>query len=152
MRKNYLVFGQPLIEQDEINEILDSLNSTWLGTGPKVARFENDFKRYKNCGYTTAVNSGTAALHLALRVLNLQPGDEVIAPAMTFCATINAIIHSGATPVRPMVDLGCFHLSAGVSGERSDEPVSGCGCRTAGGLGRICDRGRLFAGRFAVAR
>jgi dTDP-4-amino-4,6-dideoxygalactose transaminase len=104
MRKNYLVFGQPSIEQDEVNEILDSLNSSWLGTGPKVARFENDFKKFKNCEFAASVNSGTAALHLSLRVLNLVPGDEVIAPAMTFCATINAIIHSGAIPVLADID------------------------------------------------
>jgi dTDP-4-amino-4,6-dideoxygalactose transaminase len=104
MRNSYLVFGQPLIEKDEINEVLDTMNSAWLGTGPKVIRFENDFKRYKNCKSAAAVNSCTAGLHLSLKVLNLQPGDEVIAPAMTFCATINAIIHSGATPVLADID------------------------------------------------
>jgi dTDP-4-amino-4,6-dideoxygalactose transaminase len=104
MRNSYLVFGQPLIERDEINEVLHSLNTAWLGTGPKVACFENDFKRYKGCDYAAAVNSGTAGLHLSLKVLNLKPGDEVIAPAMTFCATINAIIHSGATPVLADID------------------------------------------------
>jgi dTDP-4-amino-4,6-dideoxygalactose transaminase len=104
MRKKYLIFGQPLIEQDEINEILDSLNSSWLGTGPKVALFENDFKNYKKCKYAAAVNSGTAGLHLSLKVLNLQPEDEVIVPAMTFGATINAVIHSGAKPVLADID------------------------------------------------
>lgn len=104
MRKNYLVFGQPLIEQDEINEVIETMDSTWLGTGPRVARFESDFIRFKHCEFAAAVNSGTAALHLSLKVLHLEPGDEVIAPAMTFCATINAIIHSGAIPVLADID------------------------------------------------
>ena len=104
MRKSYLVFGQPLIGEDEIKEVLDTMNSAWLSTGPKVARFENDFINYKNCPYAAAVNSGTAGLHLSLKVLNLQPDDEVIAPAMTFCATINAVIHAGARPVLADID------------------------------------------------
>ncbi|MGE0267272.1 MAG: DegT/DnrJ/EryC1/StrS family aminotransferase [Candidatus Omnitrophota bacterium] len=99
MRKEMLVFGQPLISEDEINEVLDSMKKSWLGTGPKVHAFEADFRKYKNAPYSAAVNSCTAALHLACLALDLQPGDEVITTSMTFCATVNAIIHSGATPV-----------------------------------------------------
>jgi len=99
MRKDFLVFGQPLIEQDEINEFLDSVRNSWLGTGKKTATFEHDFAAYKNAKYAAAVNSCTAALHLSCLALGIKPGDEIITTAMTFCATVNAIIHSGATPI-----------------------------------------------------
>jgi dTDP-4-amino-4,6-dideoxygalactose transaminase len=104
MRKNFLVFGAPLIEAPEIDEIVATMNSGWLGTGPRVARFEQDFAAFKGVKHVAAVNSGTAALHLSMLVAGLQAGDEVIAPAMTFCATINAIIHTGATPVLADID------------------------------------------------
>jgi dTDP-4-amino-4,6-dideoxygalactose transaminase len=98
------VFGAPLIEDEEIDEVVDSLRSGWLGTGPKVARFEEDFARYKGVPYAAAVNSCTAALHLSMLAAGLRPGDEVITSALTFCATVNAIIHAGATPVLADVD------------------------------------------------
>ncbi|MBZ0165277.1 MAG: DegT/DnrJ/EryC1/StrS aminotransferase family protein [Candidatus Omnitrophica bacterium] len=104
MRDKMLVFGQPLITEDEIAEVTDSLRKCWLGTGPKVQAFEKDFARYKGTPHAAAVNSCTAALHLACLALDLQPGDEVITSAMTFCATVNAIIHSGATPVLADID------------------------------------------------
>src|SRR6185436_16334550 len=104
MRKDFLVFGQPLIEQDEINEFLDSVNHAWLGTGKKTATFEKQFAAYKNAKYAAAVNSCTAALHLSCLAIGIKPGDEVITTAMTFCATVNAIIHSGATPVLADID------------------------------------------------
>jgi len=96
---NYIVFGSPLINNDEIEEVVDTLRSGWLGSGPKVKLFENNYSRYKSVKHAVAVNSCTAALHLSLVSLNLNPGDEVITTPMTFCATVNAIIHSGATPV-----------------------------------------------------
>lgn len=101
MRKDFLVFGSPAIEEEEINEVVDSLRSGWLGTGPKVARFENDFASYKrmNESHVAAVNSGTAGLHLSMIAAGIGPGDEVITTALTFCATVNAIIHAGAIPV-----------------------------------------------------
>lgn len=100
----FLVFGAPAIEEDEIREVLDSMRSGWLGTGPKVERFEEAFKTYKHARNAVAVSSGTAALHLSLLASGIKPGDEVITTALTFCATVNAIIHSGATPVLVDVD------------------------------------------------
>ncbi|MCP3930793.1 MAG: DegT/DnrJ/EryC1/StrS family aminotransferase [Bacteroidetes bacterium] len=99
MRKDYLVFGSPMIEESEINEVVDSMKSGWLGTGPKVAQFENDFKNYIGASNAIAVNSCTAALHLSMVASNIGPGDEVITTPLTFCATVNAIIHTGANPV-----------------------------------------------------
>lgn len=103
-KERFLVFGAPLIEEAEVAEVLASLRSGWLGTGPKVARFEADFRAYKASGYSVAVNSGTAALHLSMLAAGLRQGDEVITTAMTFCATVNAIIHAGAKPVLADID------------------------------------------------
>lgn len=99
--KDFIVFGEPQIEDAEIQEVVATMQSHWLGTGPKVAQFESDFADYRqiDSSKVAALNSGTAALHLALLVSGVGKGDEVIVPAMTFCATINAVIHAGATPV-----------------------------------------------------
>ena len=102
--KNFLVFGSPAIEEAEIFEVVTSMKSGWLGTGPKVARFENEFKAYKQAEYAVAVNSCTAALHLSILAAKIKPGDEVITTPLTFCATVNAIVHAGATPVLADVD------------------------------------------------
>jgi len=110
MRKDYLVFGQPLIEQPEIDEVVKSLRSSWLGTGPKVAAFEESIAEYKGVKHAIAVNSCTAGLHLSCLALGLSPGDQVIVPALTFCATVNAVVHSGATPVLVDVDPNTFNL------------------------------------------
>lgn len=104
MKDKFLIFGAPTIEQPEIDEVVNSMKSGWLGTGPKVAQFENEFKAYKGAMHAAALNSCTAALHLSLLSIGLRPGDEVITTPMTFCATINAIIHSGATPVLADID------------------------------------------------
>ncbi|EGY24367.1 beta-eliminating lyase family protein [Desulfovibrio sp. A2] len=104
MRDTFLVFGQPLIEQAEMDEVLDCMKRAWIGTGPKVHQFEKDFAAYKGMPYAAAVNSCTAALQLSCLALDLERGDEVITTAMTFCASVNAIIHSGATPVLSDVD------------------------------------------------
>lgn len=99
MRKDFLVFGNPLIEQPEIDEVVDCLKSGWLGTGPRVKRFEEDFQKYKGARFAMALNSCTAALHLAMKAIGIKRGDEVFVPAMTFAATANAVIHAGGTPV-----------------------------------------------------
>lgn len=99
MRKSFLVFGSPRIEEDEIQEVVDSLRSAWIGTGPKVMKFEELFREYIGTQYSVAVHSCTAALHLSLIASNVKAGDEVITSPMTFAATANAIIHTGATPV-----------------------------------------------------
>lgn len=103
-QRGYLVFGQPLIEEPEIEEVLASLRSAWLGTGPKAAEFERRIAAYKGLPHAVALNSCTAGLHLSCLVLGLKPGDEVITTPMTFCATVNAIVHAGATPVLADID------------------------------------------------
>jgi dTDP-4-amino-4,6-dideoxygalactose transaminase len=103
-RDKFLAFGSPAIEDEEIAEVVSVLKSGWIGTGPKVATFECNFKSYKDSNYAIAVNSATAALHLSFIAAGLQKGDEVITTANTFCATVNAIIHTGATPVIVDID------------------------------------------------
>lgn len=96
---DFLVFGAPSIEEAEIREVVASLRSGWLGAGPKVTRFESDFRSYKNAGHAVAVSSCTAGLYLSLLASDLTPGDEVITTPLTFCGTVNAIIQAGAIPV-----------------------------------------------------
>lgn len=111
MREKYLVFGSPVIEQEEIDEVVSTLQSGWLGTGPKVAMFEEEFRNYVGANYAIAVASCTAGLHLSVVALGIKEGDEVIVPALTFAATANAVIHSGAKPVLVDVDRSTMTLN-----------------------------------------
>ncbi len=110
-KERFLVFGAPAIGEEEIEEVVTSLRSGWLGTGPKVARFENDFRNYKGARNAVAVSSCTAALHLSALAAGVGPGDEVITTPMTFCSTVNAIIHAGATPVLADIDPITMNIS-----------------------------------------
>jgi dTDP-4-amino-4,6-dideoxygalactose transaminase len=99
LRKEFLVFGSPMVGDAEIAEVVDSMRSGWIGTGPKVARFERMLEEYVGVAEVRCMSSCTAALFLAMRCLGLGPGDEVLVPAMTFVASANAVEHTGATPV-----------------------------------------------------
>lgn len=103
-KTRFLVFGQPLIEESDIREVEESLRAAWLGTGPKVAQFERLVSEYKRVKHAIAVSSCSAGLHLSCLALGLEPGDEIITTPLTFCATVNAIIHAGATPVLADID------------------------------------------------
>ena len=104
VRKEFLILGSPLIGEEEIREVVDTLKSGWLSTGPKTRRFEEAFKNYVGSAYAVALNSCTASLHLCLLVNEIGPGDEVLVSPMTFAATVNVIEHVGAKPV--FVDIG----------------------------------------------
>jgi len=108
--RDFIVFGAPAIEEDEIAEVVTTLRSGWLGTGPRVQRFEEEFRTYKGAAHAAAVSSCTAALHLSMLASGLRPGDEVITTALTFPATVNAILHAGATPVLADVDPRTMNL------------------------------------------
>jgi dTDP-4-amino-4,6-dideoxygalactose transaminase len=99
MRETFLTFGRPLIGEAEIAEVVDSLRSGWIGTGPKVHRFELMLGEYLGVPDCRCVSSCTAALILAMQVLQIGAGDEVLVPAMTFVASANAVEHAGARPV-----------------------------------------------------
>jgi len=109
-KDRFLIFGSPLIEEPEISDVVDCLRSGWLGTGPRVAKFEEEFRRYKGVGHAVAVSSCTAALHLSILAAGIGPGDEVITTPLTFCATVNAILHAGATPILADVDLATMNI------------------------------------------
>jgi dTDP-4-amino-4,6-dideoxygalactose transaminase len=85
--------------KEEEQEVLKVLRSRWLSTGPVTQRFEKTFSEYLGGGYAIAVSNGTAALHLALKSLDLKEGDEVILPSLTFIATANAVLYIGAKPI-----------------------------------------------------
>jgi dTDP-4-amino-4,6-dideoxygalactose transaminase len=99
MRDSFLIFGSPVIGEEEIAEVVESLRSGWIGTGPKVQRFESMLSDYVTVPHCRCVSSCTAALILSMQVLGIGPGDEVLVPAMTFVASANAVEHAGATPV-----------------------------------------------------
>jgi dTDP-4-amino-4,6-dideoxygalactose transaminase len=99
MRETFLPLATPLIGEEEIAEVVDSLRSGWITTGPKVKRFENALEAHLGAEHVRCVSSCTAALTLALHVAAIGPGDEVLVPAMTFVATANAVVDVGATPV-----------------------------------------------------
>jgi dTDP-4-amino-4,6-dideoxygalactose transaminase len=99
VRESFLIFGSPVIGDEEIAEVVDSLRSGWVGTGPKVQRFERMLADYVGVPECRCLSSCTAALILSLQVLGIGPGDEVLVPAMTFVASANAVEHAGATPV-----------------------------------------------------
>ncbi len=104
MTNTFISFHQPSIGEEEIAEVVDTLRCGWLTTGPRTARFEEEFATYLGAPHAVAVNSATAALHLALLSLGIGAGDEVITSPMTFCATVQAILHVGAEPV--LADIG----------------------------------------------
>ena len=99
VRNDFLVFGSPKIEQEEIDEVVECLKSGWVGLGPRVNEFENAFCDYIGSKYAIALNSCTAALHLSMLISDVSIGDEVITTPMTFAATANAILHTGAKPI-----------------------------------------------------
>jgi dTDP-4-amino-4,6-dideoxygalactose transaminase len=103
-RSTFLPFALPHITQAEIDEVVDTLRSGWITTGPKTKRFEREFAAAVDADHAVAVNSATAALHLALTLLDLQPGDEVVVPVYTFTSSAAVILHAGARPVFVDVD------------------------------------------------
>jgi dTDP-4-amino-4,6-dideoxygalactose transaminase len=110
MRDSFLIFGSPIIEEPEIQEVVDCLRSGWISTGPRVGKFQELFKAYIGTKYAFALNSCTAGLHLSMIAAGLKAGDEVITTPMTFAATANAVVHTGATPVFADVDRATMNI------------------------------------------
>ena len=103
-RESFLPYALPLIGEEEIAEVVDTLRSGWITTGPKTKRFEDAFAAYVGAPHAIAVASNTAGMFLSLVAEGIGPGDEVIVPSLTFCSTANVVIHVGARPV--LVDCG----------------------------------------------
>ncbi len=104
-------FAPPVIGRGEIDEVVAALESGWLSTGPRVRQFETAFAAYTGAPHALALNSCTAALHLALLAYEVGPGDEVVTTPLTFCATANVAIHTGATPRFADIDPHTWNLS-----------------------------------------
>lgn len=112
VREEILPFHQPLIGPEELREVADTLASGWLTTGPRTRRFEEAFRAYAASDHAVGVSSCTAALHLALLVLGIGEGDEVLTSPVTFPATANVVIHLRATPVFVDVEPDTLNLDA----------------------------------------
>lgn len=110
MKEPFLPFAKPWLTEETIADVVDSLRSGWLTTGPKVKKFESLLQEYLECQNVSVLSSGTAGLHLALLHLNLQPGDEVITTSFTFIATLNTIVLAGGTPVLVDVERNTYNM------------------------------------------
>ena len=110
MRTEFLPFSTPTIEDAEINEVVDSLRSGWITTGPKVKRFEEAFRTYVGAPFAVPLSSATAGLHLTLLALQIRPGDEIITTPMTFASTVSMIILCGGTPVLADIEPGTLNI------------------------------------------
>lgn len=109
MREEFLPFAKPMVSEQAIADVADSIRKGWMAMGPKTVDFENKFAEYVDCKYAVSVNSATAGLHLAVMAL-INPGDEVITTAMTFASTVNAVIYAGGKPVLVDIDPHTFNI------------------------------------------
>ncbi|MDI6808896.1 MAG: DegT/DnrJ/EryC1/StrS family aminotransferase [Candidatus Eisenbacteria bacterium] len=109
-RKTFLPFARPCFDDKERAEVLDALGSDWITTGPKTLKFEKELAAYVGSRYAVALNSCTAALHLALASYGIGEGDEVITSPFTFCSTVAVILHMRAKPVLADVDERTFNI------------------------------------------
>lgn len=107
----FLPYCLPFVEEEDIQAVGEAMRSNWITTGPKTRQFEADFARYVGASSALALNSCTAGLHLLLKAAGIGPGDEVILPDMTFCATANTVLHVGAKPVFVDVDPDSLDLT-----------------------------------------
>jgi len=114
----FIPFSPPYIDQSMIDEVVDTLRSGWITTGPKVKKFERELTNYCGNPATLAVNSNSFGLEVALRWFGVQEGDEVIIPAYTYCATANVIVHCKAIPV--MVDVCPKDLNISIENIRKE--------------------------------
>ena len=112
MCAKFLNFHVPSIDDEEINEVIDSLRSGWITSGPKVKKFEEQFSNYIGCKHALAVNSGTAALHLALDAIGLKRNDKVLIPTFTFAATAEVVSYFGAEPILVDINSKTFNIDA----------------------------------------
>lgn len=118
IRKDFLPLTRPWIGEEEKREVMDTLDGVWLSRGPKVSRFEEEFKTYTGAQHAIAVSSCTAALHVSLVAAGVKEGDEVITSPITFPATTNAVLYERANPVLVDVDRRTFNIDPALIEER----------------------------------
>lgn len=142
IRDTFIPYNLPDITDQEVEAVAETVRSKWLAKGPRTMQFEKEFAEYVGARYAVAMNSCSAALHVALLAQNLQPGDEVITTPMTFASTANTIVHAGATPVFADIDYttGCID---------PDEVAKKITPRTRGIVpvhysGQVCDLDKLY--------
>lgn len=111
-RQEFLPYALPLIEEDDIAGVVDSLKSGWIAKGPKTMEFEQRFAEYVGAKYAVALSSCTAALHLSLVAAGIGEGDEVLTTPMTFASSANVVIHTGAKPVFVDIDPVTMNIDA----------------------------------------
>lgn len=109
-RKKFLPIATAVFGKEEEKEIIDTLRSGWITLGPKTKKFEEDLAKYTGAKYVIALNSCSAALHLAMLAVGIKKEDEVITTPFTFAATANAIFHCGGKPVFADIDLRTFNI------------------------------------------
>lgn len=143
MNHKPIPFSPPDITQEEIDEVVDTLRSGWITTGPKTKLFEKQLAGFCNTSIVCCLNSATAALELMLRLLGIGPGDEVITCAYTYTASCSPIIHIGATPVLVDVAPGSFHIDAEAVGRAITEKTKAIIPIDIGGV--LCDYDALYA-------
>ncbi len=141
-RTEFLPYSRPWIGEEEVAEVADSLRSGWLTTGPKTKRFEAELAAYVGARHAIAVSSCTAALHVALAAHDVGPGDEVIVPTLTFCATANVVAHLGARPV--LVDVNKNYQISSEAVQRAFTPRTKAVVVVHYG-GQACDLAELLA-------
>jgi len=112
VRSEFLPFSTPTLDDEEINEVVDSLRSGWITTGPKVKRFEEAFRAYVGAPFAVPLSSATAGLHLTLLALKIMDGDEIITTPMTFASTVNMILLCGGKPVLIDIEPGTLNIDA----------------------------------------
>lgn len=110
MKEMHIPWAMPYIGKEELDEVVDTIKSTWVTMGPKVKRLESEISGYIGVKHGIAVSSGTAALDVALKMISIQPGDEVIIPAMTYIATANAVLYQHAKPVLADIDPNTYTI------------------------------------------
>ncbi len=143
MRTTFLPFSTPTLEDAEINEVVDSLKSGWITTGPKVKRFEDAFRAYVGAPYAVPLSSATAGLHLTLLALKIKEGDEIITTPMTFASTVSMIILCGGKPVLADIEPGTLNIDV----ERVREKITPAtrAIIPVHFAGQSCDMDPLFA-------
>ncbi|WP_315981184.1 DegT/DnrJ/EryC1/StrS aminotransferase family protein [Aliamphritea spongicola] len=108
---DFIPYARPVLDEEEVSEVVDTLRSGWLTTGPKVNKFEAMFSDFIGCKYALAVNSATAGLHLALEAIGISPGDKVITTVHTFTATAEVIRYLGAEPIFVDIESDSYNIS-----------------------------------------